>query len=117
MHTKGEWVQEGSLILSWRSKDGDGYVICKMAEPFPKSGLVEYVPLEIGSPEFHQQMANARLIVAAPDMYEALSKVKELLKGYVYSQEDGVTQLLGEDYEETHILRQVEEVMRKAEGK
>ena len=74
------WEQQGTLIVAYGE---DGAVICNMAEPYPKSGLAEFELLRFGSAGWSLQMNNARLIIAAPSMYEKLLKVKKWLERLV----------------------------------
>ncbi len=75
-YTKGDWEQLGTTIVA---PGKDGAIICKMAKPHPVSGMIEFAPLDLGDEGWDLQMDNARLIAAAPDMYEALRTITEAL--------------------------------------
>ena len=68
-HTPGPWELWGSTLVL--SSMGMG-VICEISELHPESGMAEHDRLSIGSPNWDEGVANARLIAAAPQMYEAL---------------------------------------------
>jgi hypothetical protein len=118
-YSKGKWEQTGTLIVTFGQ---DGAVICKMAEPYPESGLAEFKPLQIGSKGWNLQMANTHLIIESvnactsvnPDnplavaqsvkaMYEALKAIKDLCNGYTELPKD-------------LILESVSRIIAKAEG-
>jgi hypothetical protein len=71
MHTPGPWKQSAYIVWSPDAQQ----VICAVSEPEPKSGNVTYEKLQIGSKNFDVAMDNARLIVAAPDVLEALEEL------------------------------------------
>ena len=60
------WYQYGILIYS------DIGMVCELSEPHPKSSIITHEPLEYGSPDRIEALANGRLIIAAPDLAEAL---------------------------------------------
>lgn len=64
MHTPGEWFINGTNTLYIESRIRDGWLqeICAVGPTQADSGYGE------------QQLANARLIVAAPDLLEALAR-------------------------------------------
>jgi hypothetical protein len=66
-YTRGPWTQHGSLIVKFGV---DGRVICEMSEP-RELRYIGHIPLRLGSPDRNEQMANARLMSAAPDLLEA----------------------------------------------
>lgn len=63
-HTPGPWIQHATLVYA---KDGN---ICEVGEP-RKSRIVHHDKLEIGSADWNEGMANARLIAAAPELLDA----------------------------------------------
>ena len=64
-HTKGKWAQDGRMIYS----PGFG-VVCELSEPHPEDRMLQHERIGTGSPDRAEAMANARLIAAAPRMYE-----------------------------------------------
>jgi len=68
------WKQEGTLILAWGigGNPKTGAVICKLAEPYPPSGLAEWMPLRLDSKNWNEQMTRAAAIEAVPEMIAAL---------------------------------------------
>lgn len=67
--TPGPWEQSGTLIYATEG------TICELSE-LRKSRYIQHERLEIGSPYWDEQMANAALIATAPDL---LALCKELL--------------------------------------
>lgn len=65
-----KWHQYGILIHS------DTGVVCELSEPHPASGLLEHIRPDYGSPDRDEIAANGRLIVAAPQLAEALRAVE-----------------------------------------
>jgi hypothetical protein len=70
--TAAPWEQSGTLIYS---KEG---TICELSE-LRKSRFIQHEALQIGSEYWDEQMANARLIAAAPDLLEACKSAISLL--------------------------------------
>lgn len=65
-HTPGEWkIEEGALTLI-RHKDESDYAICTVHKQRDDEGLFN-----------NEHLANAKLIAAAPDMLEALIKIRD----------------------------------------
>lgn len=65
-HTPGPWRQDGTCVVWAAPTTGNEYLIAQMGEPGePDQGHSAEVD------------ANARLIAAAPDMYEALKAISE----------------------------------------
>lgn len=73
-HTPGPWHQCATHVYSKVEK---GANICTVSEPC-SSGMVGFSALSAGSPDFDEAMANARLISAAPELLEALTKLRSI---------------------------------------
>ena len=74
MHTQGEWKRSDTCFVRWttyRGKATGGRAFITNSE----SGLIA----EVQGDTQEEAQANANLISAAPDMYEALREIKELL--------------------------------------
>jgi hypothetical protein len=83
-YTKGEWkVQDGHI-------ESNGKWICQLWSKKEE--------------DFENSEANALLIAAAPDLYNALKGIKELAKGYTEMPKD-------------IILKAIDKALAKAEGK
>jgi hypothetical protein len=77
VYTEGPWEQSGTLIY----RNGpEGGTICEMSS-LRASNMVEHKRLELNDPDWNEQMANARLIAAAPDLVEALRFAVDYLVG------------------------------------
>jgi len=70
--TNGPWEHYGSMIYANRPEDGG--TICQVSE-VRHSHIVSHKEPEFGSPDRNEIYANARLISAAPELYEALKEV------------------------------------------
>jgi len=67
-HTPGPWEQSGVQI---HSHNGN---ICQLSEP-RKSKYIGHDTLDIGSADWDEGMANARLIATAPELLAACEQV------------------------------------------
>lgn len=68
-HTPAPWTQWGDVIGSLGH-----HVIAQMVAPTERTGDIQ--PLSLIDPKFDEQMANARLIAAAPELLEALKDAR-----------------------------------------
>ena len=98
-HTKGPWVDQSPHIVP--DDKGVGYMIC-----------------EINTlPHFHEeeQAANARLIAAAPTMYELLHRAADALEGLILHATDGgrVPYIFNEEEE---VSENIKLLINKLEG-
>jgi len=110
-----EWKAEGSLILQFTKDNSDNAVICKMAEPYPADGMMGFEPLSIGSKNWKQQATNARLIAAAPEMYEVLKSVLPWAKDWIKYLRLGIGKGQGAGADD--VFSKAEAALAKAEGK
>lgn len=76
--TKGPWEIAGAVHVYAPGKNGAN--ICTIGEP-RASASVGYTELELGSKDSNEAYANAVLVAAAPDLYEACKAMAEL-KGW-----------------------------------
>jgi hypothetical protein len=70
--TPGPWQRVGAMIWS----PSEHATIAAVSE-LRDSTFVEYKSLRLGSADFDEAMANARLIAAAPKWYAALKQLAE----------------------------------------
>lgn len=75
-HTPGPWFIAGTTHIYASGERGAN--ICLVSEP-RATQEVKYTELEIGSRDFAEACANARLIRAAPKMLAALNRALSLL--------------------------------------
>lgn len=78
--TPGPWTRAGSLVYANRPQDGG--TICQVSE-VRHSHLVQHKEPILGSADGAEIYANARLIAAAPELYEALAGLLDVLSEYV----------------------------------
>ncbi|MCA9368564.1 hypothetical protein KC887_10070 [Candidatus Kaiserbacteria bacterium] len=64
--TGGKWMAQGVKVLSQEAES----MICEVSELYTKYAVHE--PVSMDSAYWYEAMANARLIAAAPQLYEAL---------------------------------------------
>jgi hypothetical protein len=72
-HTPGPWKTESTLIWAPDAKA----VIAQVSE-LRTSDTVKFTPPSISSPDFHEIVANARLIAAAPELLGALEAIAKM---------------------------------------
>ena len=92
MYTKGEWRMEsdaqGACMIMHPTEKGKAIaVLTSNFEPargfiYPRSELEAFELSERGIEPYAEREANARLISASPDLYEALDKLVGALKHY-----------------------------------
>lgn len=103
-HTPGPWEQYGTLIV----KSGEnGGTICALSDLHGRR-YIGHEQLDAGSKSWNEQMANARIIAAAPDLLavcKALVFYKEALIAREY--QPGSQTVAG-------LLRAAEEAITKA---
>ncbi len=75
-HTPGPWKPEGTLIWAPDAKAN----IAQVSE-LRTDDYVSFTTPSGSSPDFHEIVANARLIAAAPALLEALEETKSALNG------------------------------------
>lgn len=68
--TPGKWQQSGNIIYS------ENGVICELSE-IRKGTTINHQPIDIGSPDWDEAMANGRIIIAAPELLAALKAIIE----------------------------------------
>lgn len=98
-HTKGEWKYTEELRANMSMISGDDTVVCGLPNPVD-TGYEEGKEAEL-----LEMRANANLIAAAPDMYEAL-------KG-ITAQFERVDKLYSKDRE---YIQKANEALAKVEG-
>ncbi len=67
-HTQLPWETSSRHVFS---SGFDGANICSMSSP-RKSDFTEYIPLDIGDPDFNEAIANAAFIVQAVNSHDQL---------------------------------------------
>jgi hypothetical protein len=78
-HTPGPWEQYGSVVYSVNG------VICELSEPRAYD-IVRHEAVDIGSKDWDEAMANARLITQAPELLQAAVKIAAIWQPGKYSQ-------------------------------
>lgn len=71
-HTPGPWVHSASMIYAPGENGGN---ICELSE-LRKSRHVQHDKLELGSKDWDEQMANGKLIAAAPELLRACEAIR-----------------------------------------
>ncbi len=72
-HTPGPWEYRSRELDDWGVVRADGFVICQARDKKGMSDVAQSKHRADGTDPFE---ANARLISAAPDMYEALANLE-----------------------------------------
>lgn len=99
-HTSGPWKIWGATIIY--SESGKA-TVAAAGEP-RGNRFIKYEDVKVGSPDFKEACANARLIAAAPDMLDLLKRVR--------------SELIKIKWDETGpVISDISEVIAKAEGK
>ena len=98
--TPGPWVSSAGHIY----KTGkDGANIAAVSEPRAETH-VGYTPVRLGSKDADEAFANAHLIAAAPELYEALDELTNYSGGASNALED------------PYVMERVEAALSKARG-
>lgn len=80
--TPGKWQQSGNIIYS------ENGVICELSE-IRKGTTINHQPIDIGSPDWDEAMANGKIIIAAPELLAACKMALATLD--IHGLEDGDT--------------------------
>jgi hypothetical protein len=105
-YTKGKWEYEEELQANFSMISGGDTVICGMVNPLES---------ETYEKELTEMRANAHLILAAPDMYEALDEAKHIVWSYKEIEKANMTIKAYEDY--CIFYQKILRILVKAEGK
>jgi hypothetical protein len=100
-YTKGKWKYHEELGAKFSRISGEETVVCGLPNPIPTGDDEQDIK------ELNEMRANANLIAAAPEMYEAL-KAAQL---YIARIELNKNQL-----ERTPLEKQIMQALTKAEG-
>ena len=113
--TPGPWVSNPRTILYGGMRAEDGYVINALGgERAAWYGLAQVVTETEDGDRNIEGVANAKLIAAAPDLYDAL----ELTLQACYSLEEYQHNVLGDDsqYQTGSLIEQAKAALAKARG-